>query len=421
VFTKELLLGLTGVMMFLAARRIARDESIAGLAAVSFLLLPQFAYESQRDLSHSVLATMLAAATLWIVVRLMEEPRLMTYALFGVVAALGTLAKYSYGFLLAGVLSAALSLPGFRRAFVDRRFGLTIAVFLAVFAPHGVWLLSGMTPEMGSQASAKLDLGQDIFSLARSAGSLLTLLKVILAFVAPLALVYAVVFLVRNRPGPTGPPALPEAERFLERVLAFELALLAVLGAVTGVLGFKVRWMQPLLFFVPLYLLLKLRSRINRRSVRRLLFVSCACAVASVVALGGPVILADQFKSYTRFNAPFDSLAGDMRAHGFDGGVILADHYWTAGNLRLRFPQSIVLTPGYRRLPFPRGEPVLVVWQGESQPSGLSKLLNEIGLDDPPPGQPRSIRLKYRYVEQAVATFTYALLPRKQLPPPERE
>jgi len=414
VFTKELLLGLTGVMMFLAARRISRDETIASLAAVSFLLLPQFAYESQRDLSHSVLATLLAAATLWMVVRLVEEPRTWTYLLFGFVAALGLLAKYSYGFLLAGVLFASLSLPRFRTAFADRRLALTLAVFLATLAPHGAWLLSGFTTEMTSQASAKLNLGRDTLSLARSAGSLLMLLKVTLAFVAPLGLVYGVVFFARNRPAATEAPAFPEAERFVGRVLVSELALVSVLGAAGGVLGFKGRWMQPLLFFVPLYLLLKLRSRINRGSVRRLLVVAGVCAAASLSALGGRVLLADAFGEYTRFNTPFDALAEEIRARGFERGVILTDHHWMAGNLRLRFPESVVLTPGYKHLPFSRRAPVLIVWQGESMPIDLAKLPPELGMDDLPPDGRYSIRLKYRYAAQASATFAYVLSPQKQ-------
>jgi lipopolysaccharide core galacturonosyltransferase RgtB len=414
VFTKELLLGLTGVMMFLAARRISRDETIAGLAVISFLLLPQFAYESQRDLSHSVLATMLAAATLWVVVRLVEEPRTWTYLLFGLVAALGLLAKYSYGFLLAGVLFAALSLPRFRVAFTDRRMGLTLVVFLAALTPHVAWLLSGLTPEMTTQASAKLNLGRETLSLARSAGSLLTLLKVTLAFVAPLGLVYGIAFFVRNRPATVEATAFPEAEQFLGRVLFVELALVAVLGAAGGVLGFKGRWMQPLLFFVPLYLLLRLRSRIHRRSVRRLLVVAGVCATASLTALGGRVLFADLFKEYTRFNTPFDALAGEIRARGFARGVILTDHHWTAGNLRLRFPESVVLTPGYKHLPFSRHAPALIVWQGESMPIDLAKLLPELGMDDWPAEQRYSVRLKYRYAGQASTTFTYALPPRKQ-------
>lgn len=407
VFTKELLLGFTGVMMFLAARRISRDETIAGLAAVSFLLLPQFAYESQRDLSHSVLATLLAAATLWVVVRLAEEPRTRNYLLFGLVAALGLLAKYSYGFLLAGVLLAALSLPRFRVAFADQRIGLTLVVFLATLTPHVAWLLSGFTPEMTTQASAKLDLGGETLSLARSGVSLLTLLKVILAFVAPLGLVYGIAFFVRNRPTAFEAAAPSEAEQFLGRLLFVELALVAVLGAAGGVLGFKGRWMQPLLFFVPLSLLLKLRSRINRRSVHRLLVVAGVGAAASLTALGGRVLSADMFKEYTRFNAPFDALAGEIRARGFEHGVILTDHHWTAGNLRLRFPESVVLTPGYKHLPFSRHAPALIVWQGESMPIDLARLLPELGME---PGDKRhSIRLKYRYAEQASMTFTYVL------------
>jgi hypothetical protein len=67
----------------------------------SLLLLPQIAWESQRDLTHTVLVTAAAAATLWLAIGLLQRPS--TAALragLGVALAAGALAKYS--FLLVG-------------------------------------------------------------------------------------------------------------------------------------------------------------------------------------------------------------------------------------------------------------------------------------------------------------------------------
>ncbi|HEB95338.1 MAG TPA: glycosyltransferase, partial [Sedimenticola thiotaurini] len=59
-----LLFGLYACSWFVARHAgLGRDQ--AALAALSLLLLPGIGWESQRDLTHTVLVTTLAAATLW--------------------------------------------------------------------------------------------------------------------------------------------------------------------------------------------------------------------------------------------------------------------------------------------------------------------------------------------------------------------
>jgi len=64
VFTKELLLGLTGVMMFLAARRISRDETIAGSGLEEHHLAPL----DQETRLHAAFEALVERRPFWFVI-----------------------------------------------------------------------------------------------------------------------------------------------------------------------------------------------------------------------------------------------------------------------------------------------------------------------------------------------------------------
>jgi len=66
----------------------------AVVASLSLFFIPQILWESQRDLTHSVLATMVAAATLFVFLRLVQRRRPADYGWFGLCAGLGMLSKY---------------------------------------------------------------------------------------------------------------------------------------------------------------------------------------------------------------------------------------------------------------------------------------------------------------------------------------
>jgi len=70
---KNALLFATYAFTWAAARRLL-EPAPAALAAASLLLLPQVAWESQRDLTHTVLVTSAAAATLWLAIGLLQRP-----------------------------------------------------------------------------------------------------------------------------------------------------------------------------------------------------------------------------------------------------------------------------------------------------------------------------------------------------------
>src|SRR6185295_14893429 len=86
---KNLFLLGTYVFTYLNARALARSHAAGVAAAAALLFIPQIAWESQRDLTHSVLASMFAGATLFCFLQLHSRRTVGRYALLGLCAGLG--------------------------------------------------------------------------------------------------------------------------------------------------------------------------------------------------------------------------------------------------------------------------------------------------------------------------------------------
>src|SRR5262249_5619942 len=123
------------------ARRITRSHLCGTAAAISLLFIPQVAWESQRDLTHSVLSATLAVATLSCFLQAHERQQARWYLLFGVCAGLGLQSKYNYVFWLLGLLVAAWSLSELRPTMRDKRMWFALGLCVLIFLPNGLWIL----------------------------------------------------------------------------------------------------------------------------------------------------------------------------------------------------------------------------------------------------------------------------------------
>jgi 4-amino-4-deoxy-L-arabinose transferase-like glycosyltransferase len=128
-------------LVFLTVKRATGNARSGLVAMMSMFLAPQFLWESQRDLTHSVLVTTLAAATLYVVVLLLRRPRPVLYLALGLVAGLGVLAKYSYVAFIVALGLALLTGRDTRKVLLDPWIIAAALVALAIVTPHAWWLL----------------------------------------------------------------------------------------------------------------------------------------------------------------------------------------------------------------------------------------------------------------------------------------
>jgi hypothetical protein len=369
-------------LTFLAARRLLPDARRAALATLSLLLIAQLAWEAQRDLSHSVIAVTMAAASLYALLRWLERPSTGAYLLVGLVFGLGLLSKYNYVLFGASALLVLLSTARGRMLLFDWRILLSLLVTTVVILPHLLWLLTDR--ELATGALHKLDFGQRGWPFS-GIGSLAV---AVLDFLAPWWLVMLLIFR-RDFVRALGGSSCGDADFSLRRYLLFLFGLLLAL-ALLGASHFKARWMLPLLLVVPLYVFAALDARaLSRKRVR---FYIAVCLAAAVLVLSTTAWRLYDWPIPAGRSAlaeAHDKVAADAVEQGFRRGAIVAEpeSLRLAGNLRLRFPDSWTLVAGVNpHAPVcTAGRDLLVVWDGDRQmemPGLLRTLLVEgLGLD----------------------------------------
>ena len=255
---KNLLLALAYASVYLAGRTLM-PASLAALAAASMLLLPQIGWEASRDLTHSVLLTTMAAATLAVVLALRRRPRPAMYLLAGAVVGLGLMSKYSYAGFLAVLVLALLAGRDTRALLLNRWAFAAAAVATLLVLPHAAWVTQNWA--LATEATAgKLAGATPVGRVTGLWLGLSTLVLAVAAFAGPWALAMALLF-GRNagqawsrwwrRPVP-GVGAHGSVQALWQRyfaVLGLLFLAMLVFGEVTR---FKDRWMMPFLFMLPL-------------------------------------------------------------------------------------------------------------------------------------------------------------------------
>ncbi|HYN61894.1 MAG TPA: glycosyltransferase family 39 protein [Rubrivivax sp.] len=369
---KNTLLAITYGSLWMAARRLM-PAPLAVTAALSPLLLLQIGWESQRDLTHSVLATTLASLTFLLVLRLLERPReLARWSMLGLVLGLGSLSKYSFAGFAVILMAAVLALPETRALLRSRRTWLGAAllgsVALAVFLPHGLWL-----PDHAAAASEHALQKLSASPMARGtqvARGLGSFAFAVLAFLSPLWLLLLGLFGAAwwKRPWAGADAQAPSStaradsddhdaddpdtrRSALARRLArnYALALLvffAMLVIVGGASHFRNRWLQPFLIVAPV-LAFAMAPWLARHPRRRVLHACCAVAAVCWLAWAGGRVVANGLRATPdELNEPVAALAQALRASGAvpqGAFTLVSSDMALAGSLRLAFPQAQTL------------------------------------------------------------------------------
>jgi 4-amino-4-deoxy-L-arabinose transferase-like glycosyltransferase len=380
---KNLLLFLSYLFYGLAAREVLKERSLAALAMLSLITLPQVAFMAQRDLTHTV--TLLLATSLFLLgfLRTLNRPGIGSYLLIGIATGIGIISKYNFALMPAAALLAVLPDIEWRRRALDLRMLLAIAVAAAIILPHGLWLLNNMDQASAGTLSKMIENDHE-GRLAKLGVGLLSLLVAIVAFTALPAVLFAAAFradLLR---------ALRAGNRWtrmLERMMIISLIAVAIITVGVGATHIRERWLTPFLLVLPLYTFMKLEATgidlsAGHRRFRQVIPVLMAIVLLS---LGLRVVAAQWIGSYSKPNIPFPSFAREMTAKTKPALVIASDMY-VAGNLRVQLPDVPIVVPGsagsLAALSAASQGPVLVVWRGATEsdattiPQGLTLTLS---------------------------------------------
>lgn len=331
---KHTLLALTYTLMWLAGRELLQERG-AWWASASMVLFPALGWDSVRDQTHSILVTAMACGAWWLLLRIVQRPRPLNFALLGLVCGVGLLAKYSFALVIGAMLVAALSVPQARRALLSRGWWWALAIGALVVSPHALWLASHLQEATtGTLAKMEIQPGQALGK------GLLGLLDKLASTLALWVLVALAVFQSAWWRRPVTPAAPWAQQIFVRYVLLALLALLAMVLA-TGVTNFKLRWVLPLLCMLPLAAFAARPQLQCHPRARRYSATLVVVALLILLAAGLRPWFSSLRGGPDELNHPAVELGLALRQAGYDGSspIIAADHM-LAGTLLTRFPQA---------------------------------------------------------------------------------
>jgi len=186
------LLTATFVFLYFVAKRLFADPRWVAVAALSPLLLYQIGWNLHEGVTHTMPLICAVAASMWSFMRLAERGTTADYILFGLVAGLGLISKYSFAGFLFVLLASALLQPALRARLLDWRMVLAVAAGAVVTAPIVYWLIAGRHDLVALYNEAVAPK-----TTSRLAATLIGLGKAIyapLAFLFPLDVILPVLF-----------------------------------------------------------------------------------------------------------------------------------------------------------------------------------------------------------------------------------
>ena len=127
---------------FYSVARFLWDSRKALITTGSLMLFPLYLYEFNRDLSHTILMTLIASITCLFSLKILSKTTTMRYILLGVFIGMGTLSKYNFLLFAMAVIVAGLSMREGRRIIFDKRIGLSLLSCMIIVLPHFIWLLT---------------------------------------------------------------------------------------------------------------------------------------------------------------------------------------------------------------------------------------------------------------------------------------
>jgi 4-amino-4-deoxy-L-arabinose transferase-like glycosyltransferase len=404
ILLENLLLFLAYAFVGWAANLVIRNRALSVISVLGLLLLPQVAYELQRDGGASTAALAATAFFLAGLFAMLARGSLFGYVLAGLGIAGGLLASYDFSLLFVAVLLCMLIEPEFRARLANWRIVFTLVVAGTALGVHVLWLRNNFDLVV-LQTLDRIPHHAGIDRTSQVIEGLFSLVAALFGFVVPVMLVFWLAFGRRFTQSWT---ASSPWTRLIARVLLLVLVALVALIVFGGASAIRDRWLVAVFFMLPLYLALKVDS-LNQtiaNAPNRFGTIALMILVALPLVLAVRVPAAHWTGRYTEINAPHKAAIEAILAAGRQQpSLILAEDAALAGNIRLgttipvAAPWSTFLEKGYR---FDENHPLLMVWRGGGaddtpMPEPLARLLAaqvEAGGVNP---APQTIALPYRY------------------------
>jgi 4-amino-4-deoxy-L-arabinose transferase-like glycosyltransferase len=333
---KGLMLFLSYLFYYLAARQVMEDKRLAVIAALGLLTIPQVSFEAQRDLSHTVAAIFASCLFLFTLLRVISRPSLEAFLLFGIAVGIGGISKYNFAVLPIAAGLAVLMDRDMRRTMLSWKLVPAAILALAIVTPHALWLVDNFSD--ASQGTLKKLSGDDAGLVGGIIHGISSLTVGFFSFLGLTVIIFAAVYREHLK---TILRAHNRWTRLIGRMLVLSLVLIVLMIVFAGFENVRDRWLTPLLLAAPLYLALKVdAAKIPVEvSFKRLWGMAIVIMVLIPAALALRANMGRINGNYGYVNIPFAALSKTVseKAAGANTLVVASDGQ-LAGNLHFNLP-----------------------------------------------------------------------------------
>lgn len=347
-----------------AARQVISDRHIPYLAMIGLLAVPSITLLSQRDLTHAVSTLLFVSLFLLFFLRVLRKGDLASYCLLGMVVGLGALTKYNFVLIPLAALGAMVVDTQWRARVFNWRILAAALIAGLIVLPHGLWVFYHFHEATSATIEAMRE-GASSDPLRNFVRGLFSMVIAFLKGTLPVVLIFAVVFY--RRVGEIW-PASDSWTRLMGWMIVFSLLLVAMIGLGFEASNIRQKWLSPFQMLLPLYLALKLAAaRIDcREGLAQIAPPLLALVMISAIGLAAANIIGPYFGHYSKEHTPYRAmLQTAISQHGGVPAYIITDDVMMAGNSRINYQDTPVLTPEFQPNPLnellPRGDG-LVVW-----------------------------------------------------------
>ena len=365
---RELLLLASSMLAYCMTRRLTSSHACGLAAAAALQILPSFSWESQRELTNTILASTLVLASQHCFLRL-KNGSWPAYALFGLICGLGVLSKLNFLIVFFALWAAALSLDATRRLALNRKMFVAMFITLSLCAPYAVWVWRH--PDLAFSTMYKLKIQESQAWWPAVWAGLKKWTVVAVAHVAPLVAAFAVLC----GPATRRWTARSEEQRLLWRMLLWIVGLVTASILAFKVTGFRDRYVQPLFVWLPVLLVSVAHRELSLKRWKALIGLGGAVAGLVLVLAPGRLLLTERLKKNELLNTPFRTFACDLQPAMLNATCIIAENHALGGNLRLWFPDKWVVDSEVAALFSLTGKDCVLVWDATRNPMPPPRLL----------------------------------------------
>jgi 4-amino-4-deoxy-L-arabinose transferase-like glycosyltransferase len=394
------------VCVFQLTRLLLGTLAAAAITSSLALLVP-LGWDAAIDRTHSLLATALAAGALWTYFVLLRKPGRLRSALLGLLIGLGMLSKYNVAIFVLGLAAASLLVREHRKAIWTKDLWITVSVATLCLLPHATWFIEQIDTATAETLN-KMVAGDHHAGYAENvARGFKHFFLSIASFITPLWIALAIAY--RSPRAGTLQLQAPQA-RFFVWLFATGLACIAALVLSGHLSHIKSRWLQTLLFALPLACLVIFPPE-KPAVYRRLLVVSAAAAVVMLVGLTVRPQLKSAFGNGSRIAEPYPELTSELVRRFGQFKVVGVQNRWVGGNVRMQLPhvRTLTLDELCSQAQFPEDRVLVLIEAGKRRRAGPG-LERCPGLDVVERGL---ISAHYPGSEQNSLLFSYALVKRQ--------